>query len=107
MWIIEEKTPLNPRLKGIEKRAPHKYVDFFAKKWGILAKKPTGGLPGGGEKNMRKNGKKNQPEDLQVVKRRKIQEKMAKYPTGGLTRGEKKQIKSKNGKKTYWRTFKG
>ena len=32
---------------------------------------------------------------------------MAKYPTGGLTRGEKKQIKSKIGKKTYWRTFKG
>ena len=64
-------------------------------------------LPGGGKKNMRKNGKKNQPEDLQVVKRRKIQEKMAKYPTGGLTRGEKKQIKSKNGKKTYWRTYKG
>ena len=36
---------------------------------------------------MRKNGKKNQPEDLQVVKRRKNQEKMAKYPTGGLARG--------------------
>ena len=32
---------------------------------------------------------------------------LAKYPTGGLTRGEKKQIKSKIGKKTYWRTFKG
>ena len=31
---------------------------------------------------------------------------MAKYPTGGLTRGEKKKIKSKNCKKTYWRTYK-
>ena len=54
-----------------------------------------------------KNGKKNILDDLQGVKRRKIQEKMAKYPTGGLSREEKKQIKSKNGKKTYWRTFKG
>ena len=54
-----------------------------------------------------KNGQKNILDDLQGVKRRKNQEKMAKYPTGGLTRGEKKQIKSKNGKKTYWRTFKG
>ena len=52
MWIIEEKTPLNPRLKGIEKRAPHKYVDFFAKKWGILAKKPTGGLLKGEKKKI-------------------------------------------------------
>ena len=32
---------------------------------------------------------------------------LAKYPTGGLTTGKKKQIKSKNGKKTYWRTYKG
>ena len=32
---------------------------------------------------------------------------LAKYPTGGLIKGEKKQIKRKNGKKTYWRTYKG
>ena len=106
MWIIEEKTPLNRRLKGIEKRAPHKYVHFFAKKGGILAKKPTGGLTRGEKKKIKsKNGQKNILDDLQGVKRRKIQEKMAKYPTGGLTRGEKKQIKSKIGKKNLLEDF--
>ena len=50
---------------------------------------------------------KNILDDLQGVKRRKFQDKMAKYPTGGLSREKKKQIKGKNGKKTYWRTFKG
>ena len=54
-----------------------------------------------------KNCKKNILDDLPGVKIRKFEEKMAKHPTGGLTRGEKKQIKSKIGKKTYWRTFKG
>ena len=53
----------------------------------------------GKEENKEQNGQKNILDDLQGVKRRKIQEKMAKYPTGVLTRGGEKQIKSKNGKK--------
>ena len=101
MWIIEEKTPLNPRLKGIEKRAPHKCVDFFAKKWGILAKKPTGGLTRGGEEKYEKKWQKNQPEDLQVVKRRKFEVKNDKKTYWRTYQGEKEKIKSKNGRKNY------
>ena len=52
-----------------------------------------------------KNGQKNILDDLQGVKRRKNQEKMAKYPTGGLTRAEKKQKKSKIGKKNLPKDF--
>ena len=100
IWIIEEKTPLNPRVKGIEKRAPHKYVVFFAKKGGNIGKKTYWRTYQGEKKKIkRKNGQKNILDDLQAVKRRKNQEKMAKYPTGGLTRGKKKKINSKNGKK--------
>ena len=73
-----------------------------------MAKKPTGGLTRGGEEKYEKKWQKNQPEDLQVVKRRKfevkndkktllgdlpggkrrkLRVKMAEKPTGGLTRG--------------------
>ena len=63
---------------------------IFLQKGVILAKKPTGGLTRGEKKKIKsKNGQKNILDDLQGVKRRKIQEKMAKYPTGGLTRGER------------------
>ena len=62
-----------------------------------MAKKPTGGLIKGEKKQ--KMVKMACDWNRGAV--------LAKYPTGGLTRGEKKQIKSKNGKKTYWRTYKG
>ena len=66
-----------------------------------MAKKPTGGL-------LKSEKKENNEWKLQKNKPggRKIRLKMAKLSTGGITRGEKKQLKSKNGKKTYWSTFK-
>ena len=72
-------TPLNPRLLGIEKHAPHKSSVFLQKRRIILAKKTyLTTYQGWKEEKWEKQWQKNLLDDLPGVKRRKFEEQTAK-----------------------------